>query len=47
MDGWKNGRRDNYNVKQLKVSGESGDVNGGTVDAWKERLPELASPGVL
>ena len=28
-------------VKQLKVSGESGDVDGGTVDAWKERPPEL------
>ncbi len=27
-----------YNVKQLKVNGESGDP---TVDSWKERLPEV------
>lgn len=30
-----------YNIKQLQVSGESGDVQGPTVDSWKERLPEL------
>ena len=30
-----------YNVKQMKVSGESGDVSGATVDSWKERLPDI------
>ena len=30
-----------YNLKQLKISGESGDVHGKTVDSWKERLPEI------
>ena len=25
----------------LKVNGESGDVQGETVDSWKERLPEI------
>ncbi len=30
-----------YNIRQVVVSGESGDVSGETVDSWKERLPEL------
>ena len=30
-----------YNVRQMKVSGESGDVSGATVDSWKERLPDI------
>ena len=25
----------------MKVSGESGDVSGATVDTWKERLPNI------
>ena len=25
-----------YNIKRLKVNGESGDVHGETVDSWKE-----------
>ncbi len=25
----------------MKISGESGDVEGVTIDSWKERLPEL------
>ena len=28
-------------VKQLKICGESGDVQGETIDSWKERLPEI------
>lgn len=39
LDKWK--RR--YNVTQLKISGESADVNGATVDSWKEHLPEIVS----
>ena len=37
LDKWKKG----YNIKQMKISGESGDVSGPTVESWKERLPEL------
>ena len=29
-----------HNIKRLKVNGESGDVQGETVDSWKERLPD-------
>ena len=28
------------NIKRLKVNGESGGVQGETVDSWKGRLPE-------
>ena len=28
-------------MKKMKISGESGEVRGETVDSWKERLPEL------
>ena len=30
-----------FAIKQLKICGESGEVQGETVDSWKERLPEL------
>lgn len=30
-----------FAVKQFKICGESGDVQGETVDSWKEWLPEL------
>ena len=36
LDKWKR-----YNIKMVKVSGESGDVSAQTVDSWKERLPEI------
>ena len=39
--GWLEKWKRRYNVKQLKVSGESADVWGETVDSWKERLPEI------
>ena len=32
-----------YNVKHLKVNGESADVQGETVDSWKKRLPEIVN----
>ena len=28
-------------MKQLRICGESGDVQGATVESWKERLPEI------
>ena len=37
LDKWKKC----FNVKQLKISRESGDVEGTTVDSWKERFPEI------
>ena len=40
-NGWLEKWKKRYNLKQLKISGESGDVRGETVDSWKERLPEI------
>ena len=41
--GWLDKWKKRFNVKQLKFCGESGDVEGATVDSWKERLPEIVS----
>lgn len=30
-----------YHIRQVTISGESGDVAGETVESWKERLSEL------
>ena len=30
-----------FNIKQMKVCGESGDVQGISIDSWKEQLPEI------
>ena len=40
-NGWLDRCKRRYNVRQMKVSGESGDVCGATVDSWKERLPDI------
>ena len=32
-----------YNIKRFSVCGESGGVQGCTVDSWKERLPEIVA----
>ena len=37
MEKWKK----RYNIKQLTICGESGDVQGKTVESWKERVPEI------
>ncbi len=34
-------------MKQLKVNGESADVQGENEDAWKERLPENCTCGSI
>ena len=39
--GWLDKWKLRYNIKQVKVCGESGDVHGVTIDSWKERLPEI------
>ena len=41
--GWLDKWKKRYNIKMVKVSGESGDVSGQTVDSWKEKLPEIVS----
>ena len=40
-NGWLQKWKMRYNIKQVAVSGESGDVRLDTVESWKERLPEL------
>ena len=42
-NGWLEKWKKRYNIKQLQINGESGDVQGPTVDSWKERLPELVA----
>ena len=39
--GWLDKWKKRYNVKLLKICGESGDVQGETIDSWKECLPEI------
>ena len=40
-NGWLDKWKRQYNIRQIQVSGESGDVSDTTVESWKERLPEL------
>ena len=40
-NGWLEKWKRRYNVRKVTVSGESGDVSGVTVSAWKVRLPEI------
>ena len=40
-NGWLSRWKVRYNIKQMRISGESGDVSSETVDSWKERLPEI------
>ena len=39
--GWLEKWKKRFAIKQLKIGGESGEVQGETVDSWKERLPEI------
>ena len=39
--GWLDKWKKHFNVKQLEICGESGDVEGATVDSWQECLPEI------
>ena len=41
--GWLTKWKGRYNIKKIRICGESGDVSGETVSSWnfKERLPEL------
>ena len=40
-NGWLDRWKRRYNVKRMKICGESGDVKRETIDLWKERIPEL------
>ena len=40
-NGWLELWEKRHNIKQVVVSGESGDVSGTTISSWKERLPEI------
>ena len=40
-NGWLDRWKKRHHIKQMAVSGESGDVSGATVDSWKERLPHI------
>ncbi len=40
-NGWLDKWKRRYGIRQVTVSGESGDVSDLTVESWKERLPEL------
>ena len=40
-NGWLEKWKKRYNMRELKVCGESGDVVETTIDSWKERLPKL------
>ena len=40
-NGWLESWKKRHNIKQVVVSGESGDVSGTTISSWKERLPEV------
>ena len=39
--GWLTKWKGRYNIKKIRVCGESGNVSGETITSWKERLPEL------
>lgn len=40
-NGWLDKWKKKYNIKWLKINGESGDVQGETISSWKECLPEI------
>ena len=39
--GWLEKWKKRFSIKHLKNCGDSGEVQGETVDSWKERLPEI------
>ena len=44
-NGWLCKWKARYNSKRFAVCVESGDVQGSTIDSWKERLPEMVQEG--
>ena len=41
IPGWLSKWKARYNIRRMKVGGESGNVFGDCVHSWKERLPEI------
>ncbi len=39
--GWQEKWKKRFSIKYFKICGESGGVQGVTIDSWKERPPEL------
>lgn len=39
--GWLSKWKARFNIKRVRINGESGEVSGQTVSSWKERLPEI------
>lgn len=42
-NGWLEKWKLRYNIRQMTICRECGDVSGDTVTSWKERLPEILS----
>ena len=40
-NGWLNQWKKRYNIRHVKINGESVEVSDLTVESWKKRLPEL------
>ena len=40
-NGWLDRWKKRYDIRKIKICGESADVSGETVESWKERLPEI------
>ncbi len=40
-NGWFESWKKKHNIKQVTISGESGNVSGETILSWKERIPEI------
>ena len=39
-NGWLDRWKKRYDIRKIKICGESADVSGETVESWRERLPE-------
>lgn len=40
-DGWLDGWKSSYSIKERRIVGEAGDVSGETITSWMERVNEL------
>ena len=40
-DGWLDGWKSSYSIKERRIVGEAGDVSGKTITSWMERVNEL------
>ena len=40
-NGWLDLWKKRYDIRKIKICGESADVSGETVESWRERMPEI------